>query len=318
MATQDNNTGAGAAPAAGAPAPAADVAAQTSITEPTKEISDVLHFDPFAPPKGPVQEPTDGGESGGAPVAEGTKPAAGAKPGEEVQTPEQTAAAAAAAQKPDALASAIAANTEAVRAILSQQQPQQPAQPAKDEPQAPKFNLGIPDPIMQALASEDPKERSVAMHAVINGVANHVWQQTEAMVKGVVQEVLQSVPRMIEGHQDMARRQTDVANDFYGTYEIFKQPAFVPLMQNIGMQVAQEMVAQGQAPQWNAKMRDTIADRMFALFPMLKVQHDAAVAAKAKANGTQPAKRPQPFVTGTGARPASEPISDMEAVLKVF
>lgn len=311
--------------------PAATPAASQQVSEPTgPSLTEILQFDPFAPPKDGSSDAgaddaagaKDSGKPAVTPVAGSAAPAAVAPTAEE-KAAADAAAAAAAAAKPDPIAAAIQTNTEAIRQMMARDQTQQPqtgadGKPVTTEPEKPKFQLGVPDAIINALASEDVGERKVAVHAIVNGVANAVWREANTLVQTVVQELVQSIPRFIEGHQTLAREQQQVASDFYGTYAVFNKSEFVPLMQNIGMQIAQEMTTRNQTPKWNTEMRDEIANRMFLLFPMLKTVHDAEVA-KGNGKGKQPAAtKPLPFVAnGGGARPQAEPLNEMEAILRL-
>jgi hypothetical protein len=285
----------------------------SSVTEPTptesaeRDVADILSFDPFAPAK---ETPAP------ATPAEGT-PADG-KAGEGEQPPGQPipkeaappTPAVPATPQPSNLEKLIADQTAAIRQSLADRAAPAPAAAA---PAAPKFNLGIPEQITNAISSEDPRERSLALHAVVNGVANAVWREAEQMVKTQVETIVQNIPRLIEAHQTVAQRQREVHDDFYGTYKVFPNtdPAFVALVQNVGQVVATEFARAGRRLDWGPELRDEIANRLFQSFPMLKAAHEAA-----RTQTPQNSGRKAPFVAGGGSRPAPTPASEFLDVLK--
>jgi hypothetical protein len=286
------------APGTGAPAEGAE----PSITE------SIMQFDPFAPakeketPAAPKADGKQGAPPAGTPQppavkpVPGTAPPAAQPPAQQAKTPEQL----------------IAEHTATIRQMLErgQQAPTAtPAQPAKTEPEKPKFNLGVPEPILNAISSEDPKERSLAMHAIVNGVANAVWREAENLVRQNVADLVQGFPRIIESHMAARQTQNEVHSDFYGTYKQFNAPEFVPLVQATALQIINERNAAGQPVQgWSPEFRDEVANRLFAHFPMLK-----------QPPAQPPAPKPRSFATGAngGARPAMEPgpVNDMLAIL---
>lgn len=278
-------------------------------TPPEPSVAEqIMQFDPFAPAKAketPVA-PKDAGKQGAPPAGTQVPPAkpqpAAAAPAAQPAAPQKT---------PEQL---IAEHTATIRQMLERGQVAQPAagakEPAKAEPEKPKFNLGVPDQILNAMNSEDPKERSLAVHAVVNGVANAVWREAENLVRQNITDLVQGFPRVIEAHMAARQTQNEVHTDFYGTYKQFASPEFVPLVQATALQIINEKQAAGQPVSgWSTEFRDEVANRLFAHFPTLK-QPPAPPAA-------QPARRS--FATGAngGARPATEPgpVSEMLAIL---
>lgn len=290
-------------PGTGAPADTGGTAPEPTVAE------QIMQFDPFAPakdketPAAPKADDKKGAPPAGTPPAQVAKPQPGTAapvapaPVQQGKTPEQL----------------IAEHTATIRQMLErgQQAPTAtPAQPAKAEPEKPKFNLGIPDQILAAIRSEDPKETSLAMHAVVNGVANAVWREAEALVRQNVADLIQGFPRVIEAHMAARQTQNEVHTDFYGTYKQFSSPEFVPLVQATALQLINEKHAAGQPVQgWSPEFRDEVANRLFAHFPMLRTPTQQPAA--------PPAKRS--FATGAngGARPAMEPgpVNEMLAIL---
>jgi hypothetical protein len=266
------------------------------------DVAEILKFDPFAPakpeakPAGQEAEVKPGGKPGEAkPDAAAAKPAVGAP----AKTPEQL----------------IAEHTASIRQML-ERAPQPAAAKTEDkQPDAPKFNLGIPDVLLNAMSSEDPKERSLATHALVNGVANAVWRETSQMVQQQIADLVAGWPRVIESHLAAREQQQQIHDDFYGTYQQFAGKQWIPLIQAHAAALMNEMAAAGQQiTGWTPQMRDEIANRLFAEFPQLKDWKPPA----GKPNGANPPKKPQ-FATGSGggARPPAEagPVSEMLAVL---
>lgn len=274
-------------------------------------IEEILKFDPFAPPKE--------GEGAKPPAGQGAAEKPPAKPGTAAQPPKPDTggakpAVSAPAKTPEQL---IAEHTASIRDMLNRAPSPAPAAPADKTPEPPKFNLGIPDQLLNAMSSEDPRERSLATHALINGVANAVWRETQAFYQEQAGQLVASFPRVIEAHIAARDEQQRIHNDFYGTYQQFAGKQWIPLIQAHAAQLMNEMAAAGQqVTGWTTEMRDEIANRLFAEFPQLK---DWKPPAAGKPNGQQqPAKRAQ-FATGGGggARPPAEagPVTEMLAVL---
>jgi len=268
---------------------------------------EILKFDPFGPPK---EAPKPAGQEGkekadgkAAPKADAAAP----KPpvGVPAKTPEQL----------------IAEHTASIRQMLERApQPATPVPAAKTEPTTaapPKFNLGIPEQMLTMLNSEDMRDRSVATHALINGVANAIWKEFETAYEQRIQQevntLVQNFPRVIEAHMNSRNEQQRIHNDFYGTYKMFSEPQWIPLIQAHAAQLMNEMAAQGhQVTGWTPQMRDAIAERLFAQFPMLREGQ--------KPNGqAQPTGRRQFATGGGGNRPPAEagPASEMLSVLGI-
>lgn len=274
-------------------------------------FQEILQFDPFsapetggeAPPAGDGTPPAEGGtpppapsgeeNPGGQQSADGTpapQPGAVAPPGEPPKPTSQADIEAAIRQIPDA-----------IRAGLERVQPQPISQPAATEP---KFKLGVPDALVNALRSEDPKEFSAGVGAMINGVANHVWN---AFQDHLEKNIGPAIPRMIENYVQTVQRQQSVATDFYGQYPQLNIPELMPVVQAVGATIAQEYARAGRQLDWSPQLRDAIAERIFQRLPMLRGQPAAA---------QPPARRA--FSTGNGARPpapGNTPQDDMVQVL---
>lgn len=272
-------------------------------------FQEILQFDPFSTSDG--GDAPAGGDNGSAdggappPPAQSGEENAGGQQQQEGQAPPPEPAAAAPPAEPPRQTSqadieaAIRQIPAAIRAGLERQQPPQP------QPAAQKFNLAVPEALVTALRSEDPKEFSTGVGAMINGVANHVWN---TVMDHLEKTVGPSIPQAVERYVQTVRSQEAVANDFYGQYPQLNIPELMPMVQAVGATIAQEHAARGLALNWSPQLRDAIAERIFARLPMLR--------------GTAPAPAAPPqrrqFSTGNGARPPASPDTpekDMMAVL---
>lgn len=278
------------------------------------DVAAIMRFDPFAPPKAGPQEATPQEESktsDATPPAEKVKGAAA--PGKDATpaAPKPEPPAAPAPATPAAPATdfqkLFREQTDAIKALVTP-----PAEKAPDKPAAPKFNVGIPPQILDAMSSEDPQERATATHALVNGVANLIWNEVSAHLKAELGTLMQGIPQVIEAHSQARATQQQVFQDFYGAHQNLNKPEFQPLVLSAAQAVFQDWQQAGKAVAWNAELRDAIAEKIYAAIPALRP------AAAAKPNGATPPPAKPRFVTGANATPSSGaagPESDMLAVL---
>lgn len=285
-------------------------AASATVVEPKGDgqpsIADIMGFDPFAPPKkdaaGNDIKPEIKSE-----VKPEVKPeqklGADGKP-IPVAAPMEVKPAPVPAIDTKPLEQLIREQTATIQESLKKSEPA-----AADKP--PRFQLGVPEQLVNALASEDPKERGIALNAVISGVANHVWTAVEEMVQSNIARLAEGLPNVIAAHSSYSETQKQVASDFFGTYKMFEDKAFAPVLQHAAMQVAQSWQTAQKPIAWNAEFRDAVAENMFTRFPMLRPAADAAAAAAAAGGG----ERKTPFVTGGGSRQPAQAVNEFEQVL---
>lgn len=287
-----------------------------------EDIAAIFQFDPFAKP--PAEGAPSGDAEKAAPKSDATPPAdkkGAAAPGKETPAPAGTSkpgaaapdAAKPAAQAPD-LAKLFAEQTAAIRSLVDTKATPQ----AKDTDTAapPKYNLGIPDKLIQAMASEDVGERTMATQALVSGVANMVWKDAEAMVREQVGQVLQSIPQIIESHTAAREQQRQIFTDFYGAHQNLNKPELQGLVLSAAQMVFQEHAQAGKPIAWGPELRDAIAERIYGAVPGLR----ATAAAPGNGNGSAaPGPAAPRFVPGGGARPgggsASPDNNDMLQVL---
>lgn len=295
----DTTQGTGSAAAGATPAASA---------EPT--AAEVLAFDPFQPAAGLPEAAPGTTPTGTQPAADDKT--AGVEPGKApAVTPAAPAAPAAAPATPATPTPAPGAKPldvtiqEMAATIRQLTEPKPAAAAPQPEPQAPKFNLGIPPQLVAAMNSEDDKERALALHAVVNGVANHVW---DAVQHHIVNEVIPGMARIAEAQHAQRTKVQGIYDDFYGTHKTLADEKLRPLIQAVGQSIAQTRAAAGKSVEWSNELRDEIAEAVYTLVPPLR-----------PAAGTPtPQPKPKPFATGGGAPPAVGQPDEFQAVLKAF
>jgi hypothetical protein len=246
-----------------------------SSPEPTFE--EILQFDPFD--GGAQQEP-----QAELPTQQEPQRPATYSAGTSKEEPPRPQPASAPAPKP--ITQRLEATLMRQAAHIAQQYSRSSGQA---QPQL-KFNLGVPDQLLSALRSEDPAEFKAGVGAMINSVANHVWN---SFVQAVQAELLPAIPRMIDQQLSSSREQENVGRDFYGKYPQLNNPMFAPMIQTVGAALAQEYATAGRSLAWSPELRDQIAERIFGVLPQLRGTQQAT-----------PAPRRSSFSTGSGARPA--------------
>lgn len=194
-------------------------------------------------------------------------------------------------------AEALAAQISTLTDIVSRQAqgPAPAAGPQPPEVALPDhgYQFSIPEGLDTALVSDDPATRRTALQALIQGTSRTVHTE---VIKSMRQEFSRILPQIVNSMITQSRSQQSVAQDFYGKFQQFSNPVFRPLVQQIGMQVAREMGAQG----WTPELRDAIGARVTQVLQSAGFQAPggAPQAPAPSLNG------PAAIVPG-GARPAS-------------
>lgn len=287
------------------------------------DVAAIMAFDPFAPPKAgaPETPPAETTKSDAKPTADkkGAEATGTGKTGSspDTATPKPDTPAAPAPAKTGAEATDFGKlfreQTDAIKALIK---PAEPGKTSDDRPAPPKFNLGIPPQLMEAMASEDLQERTLATHALVNGIANAVWNEMTAHLKTELGTLVQGIPQMLEAHTTVQRTQQQVFQDFYGAHANLNKPEFQPLVLAAAQAVFQDLNNAGKEVAWNAEMRDAIAEKIYSAIPQLR-----PAAAPVKTNGgNSPAPAAPRFNPGGGARPSGGPAgpeTDMLAVLGI-
>lgn len=158
----------------------------------------------------------------------------------------------------------------------------------------PAYEVRVPDNLVEALASEDPRERSEALTGLIKGTAQLVHTKVMEMVGAQIQEVVTNFPRVIQSHFQAEQARKEIFDDFYGKYPELKKPAIVDLVKK----EARNLQTKGLT-EYNDKFRDTLATNVKAILADLGVSFKAETR-PAKSNGAAPN-----FVGGNSSRSSS-------------
>lgn len=257
--------GEGAAPAADTTPPAQSTPQETPAERlgVSKEVQDIINYDPFEP------EPDSGQEGGEKKTASPPTPAGEKKKVGDAQIPPDGADAA--PPKPDP----VAIQLEEVAKLL-RTQTEAAARPKAEEPKtrAPKFNLSIPESITKALlTSEEPTERAAALVEFANGLANLVFDETMKDVRGHLQEIVRRIPEISRGQVQELTTMQEMQRDFWDTVAgaSVPEPQRLPKTKEMGQFVAltaqslaMELKAKGQDLGWTPQFRDEVVKRVYA------------------------------------------------------
>lgn len=267
-------------------------------------IINTLRFDPFkdggqgaggaSPSAAPPRTEPQG--SVGAP---GTTPAPAAdvQPDPNAQQPQQAqpqltgeAALVAAAQN-------LSAAADKLQAPAPSQQQNQQAQPKDD---LPAYLYDIPPQLVDALASENPQQRTAALQTIVAGTARAVHGEVAKIINDLRTSLPAQFQQMMQAHQF---RET-VRRDFYGQYPMLQNEALAPIVGQATQQVLAEAAAAGRGVNWGPHMAKAIAERVFTAIPALRAGIQQAPQAPVQQAAPQPQPQPQHMFT-PGSRPAA-------------
>jgi hypothetical protein len=235
-------------------------AAPSGEATPAPSVKDFLDFDPFEPADaGQAPGPAEGVQaSEPAARAEGDAlpPSGGQAPSQ--QQPQQGAQAPA----PDPVLRELARINETLAAA---QQPQPQYQPPQAPAPGPRFNLEIPQQILKAVIhSEDPEERAAGLAALVNGLANTLYNDISSEFRQQQQQIYQALPQM---HQRLNQEQVEqqrAASDFFGRFQNLRPTP--QMMQFVAAEAKQLAIEQWRAGnrnlQWNDAFRDALGQRI--------------------------------------------------------
>jgi hypothetical protein len=240
--------------------------AQPASQEPAApSVKDFLDFDPFEPAdagQGGAQapDPADSGSQSepAAQAAEGDAlpPSGGQAPSQ--QQPQQGAQASA----PDPVLRELARINETLAASQQPQQQYTPPQVA-----SPRFNLEIPQQILKAVIhSEDPEERAVGLAALVNGLANTLYNDISAEMRASQHQMYQALPQV---HQRLNQEQVEqqrAASDFFGRFtNLQPTPQMMQFVAGEAKALAVEQWRAGNRNlQWNDDFREALGYRIHA------------------------------------------------------
>lgn len=171
-----------------------------------------------------------------------------------------------------ALQAQITLLTQTNQALQQQAQRTVQQQGVQAQPQVaapgPPAQINVPDQYMNALAHEDINVRREALNGVLNAAVQTALQTVGQQVEAEKANVRQQIMSEIQGQREADR----ISTDMYGTYpELEQHKALVS--QAVGQ------VAPGASPsQWNADVRDLVAERVAQYVPGLyeKIQGNRA------------------------------------------
>ncbi len=256
-------------------------------------VRELLDFDPFEPTPSVGKEKTE------------TKPKAEPKSTpSDAKEPKKNGDAlppsdSSKAPTPDPVQRALDGINEALRNGL---QPQKVEPKAEPKSSAPKFAFDIPAPISKLLFSEDPEERAQGMSHALNGVANLVYQETMAEVSGVLQQLMQRIPQIVDSRTGEQKSQETASKDFFGRFTTLKQtPQMMAFIAGESKALAQEMHAAGHRNMsWNEDFREALGKRIFEGLGLPFPEKGQQQTQQPNGNSRQPKKAT--FQTGGGNR----------------
>jgi hypothetical protein len=293
----ENNSNGAQAP--GAAPPEATPSAEGPAAGPS--VKDFLDFDPF--------EPADAGQAPAAPADEpGASEAGDALPPKSQQQPQ-----AGGQSPPDPVLRELARINETLAAA---QQPQYA--PPQQRATPPRFNLEIPQQILKAVIhSEDPEERAVGLAALVNGLANTLYNDISAEMKASQQQMYQALPQV---HQRLNQEQVEqqrAASDFFGRFTNL-QPT-PPMMQFVAAEAKALAVEQWRAGnrnlQWNDEFREALGWRIHAGLGLPFPQR--AAPQQPQGGASRQPKRPQ-FAAGGDAKGSSANAAPNQEVKEIW
>jgi len=301
--------------AAQSPAPAEQQTPSSAEAGFEESILDTLRYDPFSgSSKGAGAQSSPGATSprSDQPV---TPPADGV-PGNAPAPASQPALAPQAQPQPDpglAALNAAAANlnnaAERIAQVPQQAQPQgQPQDPL------PNYIFDIPPALVNALASEDPVQRTTAVQHLVAGTARAVHTE----VLKLMNEVKSSIPQIFQQQMQSHTYRETIRRDFFGKYPMLDNPHLAPTVASVTQQVMSEIQASGGRPAWSPQLAQAIAERVFTLIPGLRGQPGAVVPQPQPPAPVVPQVPQPPHMFTPGARPVQGPSLQAEIEQTLF
>lgn len=242
-----------------------------------EEMRDVMAFDPFSPP-------AKSGAGGGEGEEGEGKPAVGAEG--EAPTPEAGAAEAAPKPAPapspspqpdsakkegeeDPLAELRATvqqfltkKPEPPPAAVSQPQATPPAgtpKPGEAAPEKARYNISVPDPVIEAISAEEPERRRAGINALVNGIMNKIVEDFSGALVALEDKLRKDVPSQVLEHVGAQQTVARIKSDFYEAWPDLKRAAdAIPGMDDT---IWSTIVRAGQTAgvnEWTPEFRDQI------------------------------------------------------------
>lgn len=271
-------------------------------------------------------EPSVGTEGGAAVGTDGPLPAAAPSPVESgagsaapVQQPSAAPASAEAGQQapapqtptvdPAALEmQSLKARLEAAEAALAQaNQPPADGQPGAgqqggqpDTPVEP-INVQLPQPMMEAILSEDPQQAAQGINGLVSLIATGLNHRFRAQMAQLETRMAAQVQGITSPQQEAAAAADaeQKRNDYFAAFPQHNKPVFMPIL----AQEAEALAAQYPGVAWDENFRNTLGARVTA-----KLQEAGVVLGPGNPQATQTPVQAAPArpaaMLPTGARPA--------------
>lgn len=123
----------------------------------------------------------------------------------------------------------------------------------------PEYNFDIPDQLLAAMASEDPKDKKIGTMMLVRGVAQGIHK---TIMTTMAQDV---IPRVIQGAVEATRAQIAqekqmemMRNDFYSNHKDLDKPELKPFISQTSLMLMKEQ----NATAWTPEFRDALANRV--------------------------------------------------------
>lgn len=188
-----------------------------------EDIKGLMSFDPFAPPP---KEGTDAEAEGRAAQTRDERP----DDGSEVRQPAEAAAQPTPAPQPEAkpqvdeaaeLRRRLDEQNALIQRLLAKETPQpqpkaEPEQPAK--PEAPAYNVQLPQELKQALTHEDENMRGKALDVLVNSLMNKLHQDFEQRLTERMQSLVQEMPAVVQQYVSRHETENRINNDIVAAY----------------------------------------------------------------------------------------------------
>lgn len=264
------------------------------------EAESVLRYDPFSADDGGSEpaapEPVDGlsaetGVDGGDELEAVLEPAAPAEPAPPASTTDPK------------LTALLEQQTELLRTALAP-----PTAEPETQAEAPRFAVQLPDGLVAALNSDEPADRSAAIHTIVNGVANMAFTAAKEMVEARFQDFQKNLPQYIETHTEAATTQRDAQQMFYTAFPKLADPAIRGTVGVVAKEVGKQWMDSGKpftgmTPEFAEAIAAAVAQKFSVPVAVFRAQAPIAPAAA-------PRPQKQAFAAPSTPRPSTQPSSE--------
>jgi hypothetical protein len=170
-----------------------------------------------------------------------------------------------------------------------------PATSPVDDIEVPAYDFTIPQPLAQALSSDDPNERLRATGLLIKGTAQAVHR---TLVQSMREETARVLPSLVGAMIQQQAQSRAIYDDFYGAYPMLNRQELYPVVAQTAMQLANARGYRG----WTPEFKKDLADAVHAILRQVGGVPVIQPAPTAVPAPTPPAP---PAISQPGARPAA-------------